>query len=653
MKTRLTRILALLLVLCSVISLYPATVFAAEDDAAEAVPEETQISDSVPGFIDCGFSRDAFVNPLYADILDVDDPEAVLPAEYSGDTLAATGTEYLSDEEIIATIRSSMEAREDTVVVYYQATDKYSASYFSDFITDALEETGVSTQGDYLRWAYSGVRVSVRYAYSGGIYRYQVTYSFGYYTTAAQEAELTEAIDALLEQLNIPAHASDYYKLKAVYDYICSNISYDYENLNNSSYTLKYTAYAALINKTSVCQGYATLLYRLLTELGISTRYISGTGDGVSHGWNIVKLGDCYYNVDVTWDASYLQGGAEYAYFLKSSSEFGNHVRSSEYATAAFMKAYPMSSTSYIPQETDATDHTWDTGTVIREATCTQTGLISYACTGCGETYTETLPLTAHSYQAVTTAPTCTEQGYTLHACAACGDNYTDGETPALGHAWDTGTVIREATYDADGLISYTCTGCSQTRTEALPKLGTPLALFTDIDPSAYYIEALSWAVEQGITTGVGANSFAPGRVCSRAQIVTMLWRNAGEPEPAIETPFCDVPEDAYYSKAVLWAYEQGITTGTSSSTFSPDEICTRSQIVTLLWRAEGCPQPEARHTPFTDAESDSFYYTAMLWAYEQGITSGVSDTSFAPANSCSRGEAVTFLHRYVTGEAS
>ena len=176
---------------------------------------------------------------------------------------------------------------------------------------------------------------------------------------------------------------------------------------------------------------------------------------------------------------------------------------------------------------------------------------------------------------------------------------------------------------------------------------------FTDVKEGKYYYEPVLWAYyhDPQITTGTTATTFGPNDTCTRGQVVTFLWRAKGCPEPTVTAhPFTDVKESAYYYKAMLWAVENGITSGTSATTFGPNENCTRSQVVTFLWRADGKPEPMSSECPFTDIKTNSSYYKAVLWAVENGITSGTSATTFGPKNTCTRGQIVTFLYRYVEG---
>ena len=171
-------------------------------------------------------------------------------------------------------------------------------------------------------------------------------------------------------------------------------------------------------------------------------------------------------------------------------------------------------------------------------------------------------------------------------------------------------------------------------------------SVFTDAKEGAYYVDAVNWAVDKKVTSGKTETTFAPNDSCTRAQAVTFLWRAAGSPEPtASEMTFTDVKADSYYDKAVLWAVENKITSGMSDTLFAPDATCSRSQIVTFLYRMQNSPESKAEN-PFTDVKADAYYANAVLWAVENGVTTGASATTFDPAGDCTRGQIVTFLYR-------
>ncbi len=171
---------------------------------------------------------------------------------------------------------------------------------------------------------------------------------------------------------------------------------------------------------------------------------------------------------------------------------------------------------------------------------------------------------------------------------------------------------------------------------------------FTDVPEGSFCYDAVLWAVDNGITSGTTATTFSPGSSCTRAQAVTFLWRAAGCPEPESgENPFTDVSEGSFCYDAVLWAVENGITKGTTATTFSPGQTCSRGQIVTFLWRSEGSPAAGGAN-PFTDVAAGSYCYDAVLWAVGEGVTKGTTSTAFSPASNCTRGQIVTFIYRAI-----
>ncbi|MCD8192292.1 MAG: S-layer homology domain-containing protein [Oscillospiraceae bacterium] len=166
---------------------------------------------------------------------------------------------------------------------------------------------------------------------------------------------------------------------------------------------------------------------------------------------------------------------------------------------------------------------------------------------------------------------------------------------------------------------------------------------FTDVAESDYFFAPVEWAVANGVTVGTSASEFSPDETCTRAQIITFLWRAVGAPEPATASSFTDVDSEQYYYKAVQWAHETGVDK--SVETFSPDEPCTRAAVVEFLWLLAGSPAA-AVETAFTDVTAESSYALAVAWAVEQGITTGVTETTFAPDDTCTRAQIVTFLYR-------
>ena len=235
---------------------------------------------------------------------------------------------------------------------------------------------------------------------------------------------------------------------------------------------------------------------------------------------------------------------------------------------------------------------------------------------------------------------------------AAKGTTVTLTVKPDAGYELEELTVVNKngtavKLTEKNGKYTFTMPASKVTVKAAFAAIEVePVNPFEDVADDAYYNDAVIWAVEKGITDGITATSFAPNAACTRAQAVTFLWRTAGCPAPkSTEMPFADVAESSYYYNAVLWAVENGITNGTSATTFSPNADCTRAHIVTFLWRAQGCPAAGAVN-PFTDVAADAYYNSAVLWAVEQKITDGTSATTFSPDNNCTRAQIVTFLYR-------
>lgn len=349
-------------------------------------------------------------------------------------------------------------------------------------------------------------------------------------------------------------------------------------------------------------------------------------------------------------------------------------------------------------------EFTWNS-TTDEDAEVPYTATVVLTCKKCEDKVTD-VPVTVTLNKEASKAATCEEEGTNVYTATATYDNKSyNGEkednVPALGHelkgefTWEeVKNDAGETTYEAKATsVKVTCThGCGTeftaddpttvkdeenskepTRTEAgvnvfvatavvkdkdgqeigtvtetkevnIPALGNP---FVDVSENEYYYNAVLWAYDNGITEGTDETHFSPDNGCSRAQVVTFLWRAMGKPEAeTTNNPFEDVSENEYYYTAVLWAYENGITTGIDETHFAPARGVSRAEFVTFLHRNEGEPKPKAETNPFEDVVKDEYYYDAVLWAYENGITTGADETHFAPNKSCLRGQVVTFLYR-------
>lgn len=461
-----------------------------------------------------------YINPLYRDILTEED--LVKPSPSRSDAVPCADPEYTTSvQEAGETMRAAMKKRQASVTIYFQHTansEDEAMNIMQDKIMQisdiAMAHTGEPTEGDYLMWQFGGWEIpedGVSGYYEGNNFYWTLTYYITYYTTAAEEQQVDTAVNNILKELNV-ANASDYQKIKAVYDYICENVTYDYDHLNDSSYKHQFTAYGGLIDGTCVCQGYAVIFYRLALELDVDARLIPGVSHGENHGWNIVELDNLYYHADSTWDA----GMDEYSYFLKGK-DFPDHTRDADYDSSEFHAEYPMSSGDYVYDPSDDCAHSYSSE-VTTEPSCMASGVRTYTCTICGDSYTESISATGHSFGAwtVTTAPTCiqkgqetrtcdicgeseyrdvdaaghdyeatetdatcTEDGVTTYTCSVCGDSYTE-TTPATGHSWNDGVVQKEPTETEDGIRLYTCEVCGETKTETIRANSTVYRIYGD-----------------------------------------------------------------------------------------------------------------------------------------------------------------------------
>ena len=357
--------------------------------------------------------------------------------------------------------------------------------------------------------------------------------------------------------------------------------------------------------------------------------------------------------------------------------------------------------------------HTWDNGTVTTEPTETTPGVRTFTCAVCGATQTETIPATgAHDYQFTkNVAPTCTADGYDLYTCSGCGATEKRNPKPALGHKWDSGTVTTEPTETTPGVRTYTCTVCGATRTETIPATGAhthvwdngtvtiaptettpgvrtytctvcgqtkneiipatggssvcpggpscPSYGFSDVaGPNDWSHEGIDYCVRRSLMVGTGAGTFSPGMNCSRAQIVQILYNLSGDKTDYSRyyLPFTDVAPGAWYYDAVAWAYFNNVVSGTSETTFAPNDVITREQMAVILYgyTAEFAPEftgNAASLDTFPDAGSvANWAYAAMSWAVGNGLISGMGSggvSYLAPQGSATRAQASAIIMRY------
>ena len=254
---------------------------------------------------------------------------------------------FTNADQIITAIRNSLRKHDQKIIIYYSSHGDNMEDInviVRELMKYALEETDDPTEGDYIFHQYGGYEMHYSYQKQEDLYQYEIEIIPEYYTTLTQEQEVSEQIRQVLAEMDFHIWTSDYEKIRKIYDYICEHVDYDVIHKKNKYYHLKATAYGALIYHHAVCQGYAVAMYRLLREAGIDARVITGTAeltDGSTefHAWNLVRIGNVYYNLDATWKTE--------DYFLKTDADFKFHVRDPEYQTESFYQAYPMAEKSY------------------------------------------------------------------------------------------------------------------------------------------------------------------------------------------------------------------------------------------------------------------------------------------------------------------
>ncbi len=385
-----------------------------ESDTTESEIAETETAETETEESDIPF--EIVVNPLYEGLISADEIEAQLGLYQDIRLLSESDqTSFDTLEDAAAYVSRQMVAR---------ATDIYAtiplsivedsgiahAEYPKTLLNASVAHTEECSgqEGDTLRWSLGG------YGYSCSTNEEANTYTAllqpVYYTTYEQEQELTAKVNEALDGMALSGK-SDYEKVKAIHDYICDTVNYDFDNLEDENYTLKYTAYAALCNNTAVCQGYAVAFYRMCKEAGLPVRIITGTGNGAAHAWNIVKIGSNtraagdYYNIDCTWDGQDKE--TYHTYFLKNEEDFVNHVRDAEYNTAAFHAQYPMSRLSYVDQgslvdglniDNPAYEYTTIDDTKVSTTANQKPKLLIYFNTGCMNSQSTIRAIAGHDF---------------------------------------------------------------------------------------------------------------------------------------------------------------------------------------------------------------------------------------------------------------
>lgn len=460
---------------------------------------------------------------------------------------------------------------------------------------------------------------------------------------------LVSAVDKKINDLmsKISDDMSDATKALIVHDFIINENAYDYDNyLNDTIPTESYRCYGVLGNGTSVCNGYAYTFAYFMSKLGVEC-YITSSSE-MNHAWNIVKIDGAYYHVDCTYDDPVydMLGKVNHDNFLLS--DVGISVTHSGW-----------NRTDLVCDSTKYEDAYW----VNAKSQVVLSDKYAYYMANALYEYN----LETGTILRINTAPNGSSVSGGYYGVGYSGlfiyeeELYYNNSTqimkvdlsgekievvyePDLSEGYIYG--IRKAGDEIQYALQKNAKGPYKLCSTGPILTESQTNQFTDVKSSEYYYEPVLWAVKKGITSGLTTTTFGPEESCTRGQVVTFLWRTFGCPEPTKTIhDFTDIKENEYYYKAVLWAVEKGITSGLTATTFAPEQTVTRGQFVTFLHRAEGKPAYSVTN-PFTDLKSGEYYYDAVLWALENEVTSGLKPTLFGPEEPCTRGQVVTFLYR-------
>ena len=593
-------------------------------------------------------------------------------ASYQGGQLVAN-----SHAEAVTQLREMLRNRATSFSLALTYVNQFSQSIFTQLLEDALAEgSGTpAAEGDYIKANFLGYHYNVSYGAGLGSLNYGLT--FTYAADAQQEAQVTQRVAEVIAVLGL-AQMDDYHKIKTIHDYIVNNTAYKDDGTNQC-----HSAYSALIQGYAVCQGYAGLFQRLCKEVGIETRYITGYA-GEAHAWNIVKLDNQWYNVDVTWDDP-IGGSLRYDYFLKAEIDFSDHIRDQQYDTDAFHAAYPMADFSYgkasaegVNQENYSYTFKGTDGSQISSASTGKPLFLIFFGANCGncQTVLQELAKTSWVLDGTVDVIAIETQKHTQAEVINFQNVYCpqgkirfgyDTGVMALNALWDYARLVgagSSITYpfmvmiDGDNKVQYDSVG--YTTAAKIERLYLPLLstrnTFSDVpyNPGGWKYDAVQYMYENGIMNGIaGTDRFDPDGQLTRAMFATVLYRMAGRPGMAYSPVFADVPAGQYYTEAVLWANSQQIATGIGNGSFGVMQNITREQIAKMLYEFGSkkgyAVSGRASLDNFTDTASmSSWAGEYMQWAVSAGMISGKpnGDGSFRldPKGQATRAECAKML---------
>lgn len=409
------------------------------------------------------------------------------------------------------------------------------------------------------------------------------------------------------------AHCStEFEKALWLHDRILETCDYDYSYLFDGPE-------GALVRGSGTCEAYHRAYVMVLNAVGIETARVEGN----LHVWTAARLDGQWCQIDLTWDAGCAAkhtATTEDDYQLHLYFGLDDALMAAAHSDHKSNPAHPCNSLAnqYFLKTGEITKWTDPLLPALQEKL--DEGAVSFD-----------LPI----------PPSNVNEVYYKLLYPVAAEYLSSQPWTVSGKA-----ISLAASYEGENALHFTVSGPQGGGTSPSGGSEPDRPAFQDVPENAYYKDAVAWAVEHGITSGTSQTTFSPNAPCTRAQIVTFLWNSAGNPKAKHSASFRDVTPESWYGAAVSWAVEQGITSGTSPTTFSPDSPCTRAQAVTFLWNAAGYPGPGGESISFSDVKAGAYYEKAVQWAAEQQITSGVGKDRFGPAAACTRAQIVTFLYR-------
>ena len=591
-----------------------------------------------------------------------------------------------SRDAVVQQLRDGLGAHESEIVLYYQTSEPVTEDFFKGLFTEAVDQTGsvggdMTYLGDYLVFSVAAVKVDAQYDEQDGMYFYRAAYEITYFNTLEQETVLRDTVAQLNETMYSETDNA-YGRCKWIYIQMRTNVA----GGSDSTDTIASTAYGALMNGKANSQGIAALFYCLATKAGLDTRIVTGSVNGTPSVWNIVCMYGNWYIVDVN-----------NGLFLRGFGSAKDHLYDDYYVSPQFQMSHVMSEKDFAPSAAmggalengqwnyDATTNTLtisgegamqdfvaiETPTQLLVTTCPWgayvdeiknyviaegvTSIGDYAFVGVDPACV-VIPATVQVIgrgafrnspaKSFTVPEGITEIGADAFRNSALTELYLCKSLTRIGdrafNGCDNLTTVRYMGDEASWKAVTLAWGNDVIKSNLKNSDGA----FFDVDQKDWFYAPVQWAEESGITGGIGNGKFGSTDGCTRAQVVTFLWGAMGRPEPtSTENPFVDVANDAWYAKAVLWAVEQGITGGIAEDRFAPDQTCTRAQIVTFLYAAVGKPAVEG-DSAFGDVADDAWYAKPVQWAANNDVTGGIAAGEFGPEDTCTRAQVVTFLYK-------